>query len=487
MEDHQASSLKIGKKAFFSAFFIILALMLVSGVLTRVVPAGSYERAIENGREMVVPGSFAYVNSPVFPIWRWFTAPVEVLFAKGNIVVITIIIFLVFVGGSFTILEKGNILKTLLSKLVVRFMDRKYLLMGLIIFFFMFSGAVLGIFEAMVPLVIFIVPLAHILGWDSLTGLGMSLLALAFGFSAAITNPFTIGVAQKIAELPLFSGAWLRIIFFCVVYVCVFLFVRNHARKVEQNPEKSIVYDEDTKLKETFSAEAIIQTEDSDANPAIKKAIIFFSLVIGFAVAFIIVTSQIPAISFLAFPVVGLLFLVAGVGSGLLAGMGIQNVFKAFSEGALNMLPGVVLIMMAISIKHIITSGGIMDTILFGASSYISTASPYQAVFLVFALTMGMNFFIGSASAKAFLMMPILTPLADLVGITRQVTVLAFDIGDGFSNMLYPSNPLLMIALGFTVVSYPKWIKWTLKLQGVVLAISLAFMGFAVWVGYGPF
>jgi uncharacterized ion transporter superfamily protein YfcC len=487
MDDHQASSIKIGKKAFFSAFFIILALMLVSGILTKVVPAGSYERVIENGREMVVPGSFQYVASPDFPVWRWFTSPVEVLFAKGNIVVITIIVFLVFVGGSFTILEKGDILKILLSKLVVKFMDRKYLLMGLVIFFFMFSGAVLGIFEAMVPLVIFIVPLAHTLGWDSLTGLGMSLLALAFGFSAAITNPFTIGVAQKIAELPLFSGAWLRIIFFIVVYVCVFWFVSRHAKKVERDPGASLVFEEDTKLKETFAAQAVIREQDSAPNPALKRAIIFFSLVIGFAVVFIIVTSQMPSISFLAFPVVGLLFLVAGVGSGLLAGMGPRSVFRAFSEGTKNMLPGVVLILMAISIKHIITSGGIMDTILFGASSYISTASPFQAVFLVFALTMGMNFFIGSASAKAFLMMPILTPLADLVGITRQVTVLAFDIGDGFSNMLYPSNPLLMIALGFTVVSYPKWIKWTLKLQGIVLAISLAFMGFAVWVGYGPF
>ena len=137
MENQQASAIKIGLKAFVSAFLILLVLMLVSGILTRVIPAGSYERIIENSREMVVPGSFTYSANPDFPVWRWFTAPVEVLFAKGNIVVITIIVFLVFVGGSFTILEKGHILKVLLSKLVVKFMDRKYLLMGLVIFFFM--------------------------------------------------------------------------------------------------------------------------------------------------------------------------------------------------------------------------------------------------------------------------------------------------------------------------------------------------------------
>ena len=167
-----------------------------------------------------------------------------------------------------------------------------------------------------------------------------------------------------------------------------------------------------------------------------------------------------------------------------MAGMGAGNVFGAFWEGTRNMLPGVVLILMAISIKHIITSGGIMDTILYGASRYISTASPYQAVFLVFMLTMIMNFFIGSASAKAFLMMPILTPLADLVGITRQVTVLAFDIGDGFSNILVPTQAVIVGALAMAAVPYDRWLRFILPFMIKIWIVGSLALVVAVWIGY---
>ncbi|MFW6294030.1 MAG: hypothetical protein ACOC7V_17155, partial [Spirochaetota bacterium] len=149
--------------------------------------------------------------------------------------------------------------------------------------------------------------------------------------------------------------------------------------------------------------------------------------------------------------------------------------------------PGIVLILMAMSVKHIVESGGIMDTLLFRASDLIAGSSSLVAAFLVYAVTLVMNFFIGSASAKAFLMMPILTPLADLVGITRQTAVLAFGFGDGFSNMIYPSNALLIIALGFTVVSFPRWLRWTIGLQAVVFLLSMLFLAFAAIVGFGPF
>jgi uncharacterized ion transporter superfamily protein YfcC len=129
----------------------------------------------------------------------------------------------------------------------------------------------------------------------------------------------------------------------------------------------------------------------------------------------------------------------------------------------------------------------IMDTILYGAAELIRRSPPMTAAFLVYATTLGMNFFIGSASAKAFLMMPLLTPLADLVGITRQTAVLAFDFGDGFSNMVFPTNALLLIALSFSVVGYTKWMRWTWKLQVVILAVTSLFLAFAVKTGFGPF
>lgn len=477
------SVIKIGKRAFILAFGIILALIIVSGILTKVVPPGSYDRITLDGREQVVPGSFRYTDDVDYPAWRWITAPVEVLFAPGNIAVITIILFLVIVGGAFTVLERGDILAALLRIVAVRMRQRRYLLLALIQAFFMVSAAVLGIYEAMVPLIVFVVPLAHMLGWDSLTGLGMSLLPLAFGFAAAVTNPFTIGVAQTIAELPLFSGAWLRIVFFVLVYTIVFLFVRRYARKIERSPERSLVWVEDQRIRNSVAMPNVHDTMSA----GLRRALVFFGGSMAVAVVFIIVTAQIPALSILAFPLMTILFLVGGIGAGLLSGLRRREVGHAFLRGALNMLPGVILIMMSMSVKHIVTSGGIMDSILHSIAGFISQHPPIGAAFLMYAATLVMNFFIGSASAKAFLMMPILTPLADLVGVTRQTAVLAFGFGDGFSNMVYPTNALLIIGLSFTTVSWPRWIRWTIPLQALILALTVAFLSFAVTIEFGPF
>ena len=475
--------IRIGKQAFLLAFFIILALMVVSGILTQVVPAGSYQRITTEGRIEVVPGTFTYQDAPDYPMWRWITAPVEVLVAPGNTAVIAIIVFLVFVGGSFAVLERGDVLGAFLRVVAARMRHRRFLLMALVQLFFMISGAVLGIFEAMVPLIVFVVRLSHMLGWDSLTGLGMSLLPLAFGFAAAVTNPFTIGVAQTIAEVPLFSGAWLRLIFLVVVYSIVVWFVRRHAKRVEERPEHSLVYAADQHLRSVVRDQEI----STELAPPLRRALVWFGSAMGLAVGFIVITAQSPALSLAAFPLMALLFLVGGLGAGRLSGLQWRDVGTAFAGGTRNILPGVLLIMMSMSVKHIVQSGGIMDTLLFRAAQFISQHPPVTAGFLMYGATLVMNFFIGSASAKAFLMMPILTPLADLVGITRQTAVLAFGFGDGFSNMVYPTNALLIIGLSLTTVAYPTWLRWTLPLQIIVLGLTSAFLFFAVSVGYGPF
>ncbi|HUX19727.1 MAG TPA: Na+/H+ antiporter NhaC family protein [Spirochaetia bacterium] len=486
MENMQKTALRVGKRAFILAFFILLALMILSGILTRVIHPGSYDRVVSNGIERVVAGSYHLQARSSYPIWRWFTAPFEVLFSPGNITAITIIVFLLFVGGAFTILERGGLLEALLTMIVRRFSARKYLVIPIIAFVFMVLASVLGVYESLVPLIILIVPLAHRLGWDSMTGLGMSLLPLAFGFSAAITNPFTIGVAQSIAGLPLFSGAWLRVIFFVVIYLLVVLFVLRHAKRVERDPKLSPVYVEDEPLR-AHAGEVDKNVGASAMSVGVRRGILWFAVSVSVALIFTLVTSRSSSLSDIAFPLMALLFLVGGIGGGLFGGMGAKRVFSSLLSGSLNMLPAVLLILMALSVKHIVDSGHITDTILNRISASIASAPRFLAAFLVYIFTLVMNFFIGSASAKAFLMMPILAPLADLVGITRQTTVLAFDFGDGFSNMIFPTNALLIIALGLTVVSYPKWMRWTIGLQAVVFVVTLVFLLIAVAIRFGPF
>lgn len=480
------TSLAIGKKAFIIATLIILLLMMVSGVLTKTLPAGSYDRKVINERTMIVADSYRQIERPNYPVWRWFTAPFEILVTEGNNTVITIILFLVLISGSIAILEKAGVMRDIVNRLVFKFKDRKYLLMAIMIFLFMFLSSFLGIYEGMIPMIIFIVPLSYSFGWDSLTGLGISLLPLAFGFAAAVTNPFTVAIAQEIAELPIYSGSWLRIIFFAVIYCFLFLFVYFYAKKIEKNPLKSIVYKEDLTKKELLKA----NSKNDKANAVsedLKKALVWFSVCMLIAISFIILTSFIPTISDYSFPFMAIMFLIGGIGSGRFAKLDGKQIVRAFCSGFLGIVPGIVLILMAYSVKYIIDMGKITDTILNSAATWIENATTLGAAFLIYLITFIMNFFVGSASAKAFLMMPILSPLADIVGITRQTAVLAFDFGDGFSNMLFPSNALLLIALSFTVVSYPKWLRWTIPIQIFILIVTSLFLVFAVYINFGPF
>jgi uncharacterized ion transporter superfamily protein YfcC len=481
----ERSGAQISTKAFVQSALILLAFMILSGILTRVVPAGSFSRFEEAGRVLIDPGSYQAATRPEYPIWRWLTAPVEVLWGDDSLLVIVISLFILMVGGAFAVLEQSGILRSALGGIVTRFGDRKYLLLLLISFFFMVLGAFFGIFEEVVPLVPLALSLSYYLGWDALVGLGMSILATNLGFSAAITNPFTIGVAQELAGLPLFSGTWLRIPIFILIYAALGFFLVRYAKKVERTPESSLVYDEEQSSAQ--KGQPLDLSQAIERTPGIRRATIWFSVFLVLIIGTLIGAPFVRFISDYALPLVGLFFLVGGVGAGLIASPDKKSVWKALGQGVAGIAPGILLILMAVSIKHIVVSGGIMDTILHWAAGVFQGANPFVSAVLIYLLALVIEFFVASGSAKAFLMMPILLPLADLVGVTRQLTVTAYCFGDGFSNMIYPTNPVLLISLGLTVVAYPKWLRWTLPLWGLILLITLAFLGIGVVIGYGPF
>jgi uncharacterized ion transporter superfamily protein YfcC len=217
------------------------------------------------------------------------------------------------------------------------------------------------------------------------------------------------------------------------------------------------------------------------------RALVWFLGATVLILVVLVASPIVPALSDLALPLVGVIFLIGGVGAGLLSGTGGRNVLAGLARGVVSILPAVPLILMAVSVKHIVVQGGIMDTILFAASRPFAAASPFLAALLIYGLALIIEFFVASGSAKAFLMMPILLPLADLIGVTRQVTVTAYCFGDGFSNLVYPTNPVLLICLGLTVVSFPKWLRWSLGLWMWILLATIGFLGLAVAIGYGPF
>jgi len=480
----QKAGAQISQRAFIQSLVILFILMVTAGILTIVVPSGQYDRIQIDGRETIDPASFQFVEKPDYPIWRWFLAPLEVLGSSSGLTVIVIIVVLFFAGGAFAVLDKTGTLRAFIGRIVRRFRDRKYTLLWIVSLAFMFLGATLGTFEEVVLLVPVMIALSYSLGWDALVGLGMSILATNMGFSAAILNPYTLGVAQQLAGLPLFSGAWFRILIFIVIYLIFMRFLSAYARKIDRDPGSSLVHGEDQAEREKYkSVDAAFAQEDPQQNRAMN----FFGLFLIFILLSMLAGPFVPAISDYALPLVGVLFLVGGLGAGFLSGADSKTVWRGLIEGLVGLAPSVPLILMAASIRYIIDSGGVTDTILHAAAEPFTQLGAFPAALVVYVLALGIEFFIASGSAKAFLMMPIVLPLADLIGVTRQTAVLAYIFGDGFSNLAYPTNPVLLISLGLTVVSYPKWIRWTARLWLWVMLATVLFLGIAVAIHFGPF
>jgi len=476
------SGAQISIKAFLQAVAIIFFLMMAAGILTRLVPAGQYTRVEVDGRQVIDATSFTFIERPNYPVWRWFTAPFEVLGAEGNITVIAIILFILLVGVAFAVMDKSGILKSVISRIIKSFGGRKYAMMLVITLFFMALGAFFGIFEEVIPLVPIIIALAFSLGWDSLIGLGMSILATNVGFSMAVFNPFTIGVSQKLAGLPMFSGALPRVMLFIVGYVILALFLHTYAEKIDKHPEASPVFQEDQKERIRLGSFELEKNDD----PRMRAAIVFLAIFFVLILAVLVASPFITFLSDYALPLTGLLFVIGGIGAGLVAGVG-KAVWKAVWDGFLGIAPAVPMLMMAASVRYIVQMGGILDTILHGASSLTAGLNPFTAALAVYGLTLVMELFITSGSAKALLLIPILMPLADLVHINRQIAVSAYCFGDGFSNLVYPTNAALLITLSLTVVPYHKWVKFLLPLWLWIFLATVAFLGLAVVFGYGPF
>jgi uncharacterized ion transporter superfamily protein YfcC len=322
------------------------------------------------------------------------------------------------------------------------------------------------------------VALAYSLGWDALTGLGMSLLAVGFGFSTGVCNPFTVGVAQELAGLPMFSGIWMRLLTFVLIYGLLMAFLIPYAKRIERNPKRSAVYDP-AMIERWVSLRC-----EFVADKKKDRALVWFACILGAGILMILSSSFVPFLQDIIMPAIGLVFLLAGTISSLVSGMGLKKYLKSFAKGMLNILPAVLLILMANSIRYTMLESRILDTILFKVVTLTQNAHSGVVVLLIYALALIMELFISSGSAKAFLLMPLISPIADLSGISRQISVLAYAFGDGFSNVFYPTNPVLLISLGIVGISYGKWFKWSAKIQLAILALTCGLLLFANAIGY---
>lgn len=462
------NTLNISTKSFITAIAVIFVLMVAAYILTLVIPGGVYVRMEDANGHLVVDtaGGFSYVDGGI-PFWKWILSPVLVLGASGSGTLIAVIAFLLVIGGVFNSLDRCGLMKYMLDRIAHRFSAVRYRLMALIILFFMAMGAMIGSFEECVPLVPIVVAMAVSLGWDALTGVGMSLLAVGCGFASGVCNPFTVGVAQQLAGLPMFSGAGMRLLSFLLIYLLLFVFIRHYAKRIEK--PLSLVQAEDT-----FTSAS-----------AMDRALLCFGAILGSGILLVLCSGFIPALQDYTMIIVAVMFLAAGIVSTLVSGMSGRELGKTFLDGVLSILPAVLMILMASSIKFTLEEAHVLDTILHEAVLLAESLPKWAVILFIYLIVLVMNFFIPSGSAKAFMLIPLIVPMAQIFGISSQLCILAFAFGDGFSNVFYPTNPALLISLGLADVSYGHWFKWSWKFQILNLILTSLLLLFGLAVGYG--
>jgi len=470
--------INISKKGFLSVVIILTGLIIVAGILTYVIPAGTFQR----DGNLIISGTFEFSTiSDGYPIWRWLLAPIEVLGSDDGLSIIMISLFLLILGGTFTLMEKTGGIHVILKRLINRFKDRKYVLLRIVVLAFMLFGAFFGIFEESVALMPIMIILSLSLGWDTLTGIGMTVLAAGFGFASGITNPFTVGVASDIAGINILSGVGYRLIVFVLMYVLLSSFLVYHAKKIEKDPTKSLTFEDDQKKARNFDVNGTIafKNETTIFRAYVTMFIVLLVFIIGISIIDLVSNISLPTIPFMA-----LTFLIGGLTAGYLVTKDFRFTLKKFGAGMLSVAPAVLLIMMAASVKYIIVQGNVMDTILYYLADALSGQTPVVGILLIYGLVLFVEFFIGSGSAKAYLIIPLLIPLVALVGYSSELAILAFIFGDGYTNMLYPTNGVLLIGLSMAGINYGKWFKWTWVLQLITLLLTIVFLLVGLWIGY---
>lgn len=470
-------------------FPLLTGVIAVVSLLSWVVPSGSFERVEQDvggfTRELVVPGSYAELPKQITlqgalltgEVAEGMAAPVSLqgflsAVPRGLEEAADIIFFIFVMGGVFGILRETGVITATLSWLTTRFRERAWVLVVLLSVLMGVGGSTLGMGEEFLPLVPVFLLLAASLGYDRIWGLSIVILSSGVGFAAATTNPFTVNVAQKIAELPLNSGIGLRIGFFACAMVLMLVHVLRYGRRVKADPSSSLVAG--------IEGPAVNPDEARLDTPfTARHGLILVSCFALFGGIMVAVQTLHWWLNDMAGGFLAMGLVAAGIG-----GLGVARATKAFIHGLNEMVVAALVVGFARGIVVVMTDAQILDTVVSACAGVLDDASPHVAVqgMLLFQTTL--NFFIPSGSGQAAVTMPLMAPLADLLGVSRQTAVLAFQCGDGFSNMIIPTSGTLMAMLLMAKVPYDRWLRYVGPLFLQLVLLSMVFLVVAVLTGY---
>jgi uncharacterized ion transporter superfamily protein YfcC len=510
-------------------YVIVFSIVALCAVLTWVVPGGAFERETVsvNGidRSVVIPGSFHYTEKNP-QTWQLFSALFDGFVDKADIIV-----FILIIGGAFWIMNESKAIDVAIGS-VLRFTGRMgkrgvikrigvdNLIFLLIMTMFSFFGAVFGMSEETIAFTVIFVPLAVSMGYDSIVGVSLCFVAAALGFAGAFLNPFTIGIAQGLSDLPLFSGLEYRLIMWVVISAAGFAYILRYARRIKKDPSRSPVRRDDDYWRKLHS-ETEVKIDYHTPVSAWVIWIILIAVMVIFSVthpmtglsfgegvlnlpaiplltALFVVTGWLTLRKSVHFFVIDLLmftifFLITGVmgygwyimeiatlffAMGLATGIAMSydanRITKLFLDGVKDIQSAALIVGLAGGIVIILQNGNIIDTLLYKVSESISGTGKMASVSMMYLVQNLINLVMPSGSAKAALTMPMMSQFSDLIGISRQATVVAFQLGDGFTNMITPTSGVLLGVLSVARIPYEKWFKWVLPF--IVLLLVLGFL-----------
>lgn len=451
-------------------YILLFALIAICSILTYIIPAGTYDMMMVDKREVVNASTFHNVAQTPVTLMQFLTAV-----PRGMQESAQIIFFIFIVGGTMAIIQETKSIEAGMGRLIKAMKNASILIIPIVMLFFSVCGSVFGMAEETIPFIPIFVSLCLAMGFDSITGVALVFCGAGAGFAGAFMNPFTVQVAQGIAELPLLSAMWFRIIIYaCFVALAIF-FVMRYALKVRKNPQLSSMHAYDQTREDSVDLDELPNFGGKE-----KAILIIFVLAIILLVFGVVkwkwYMDEIAALF------LGMSFIVA-----IIARMGFNNYANVLGKGMADIASGALVVGFARGILVVMTDGQILHTILHAAAEGLSKLPSMISAVGMYIFQCLLNFIVPSGSGQAAVSIPIMAPLGDLVGVTRQTATIAFQLGDGISNIFTPTSGYFMAGLAIAKVPWSKWAKWILPLIGLEYLLGAIFVVIAQAMQLGPF
>lgn len=458
------------KLAVPHVYILLLGLILIGAVLSYIIPAGQYDMTMVGSREVIDAETYHVIEQTPVSLMQFLSAV-----PRGMSESAQIIFFIFIIGGVFAVLQETRAIEAGIGKLLKVLKGKTLVIIPVIFFLFSMGASAFGMSEETIPFVPIMVSLCIAMGYDSITGAAIVLCGSAAGYAGAFLNPFTVQVAQSIAGLPILSGMAYRIVMFIVIVAATAACIMLYAVKIKKNPLKSSMYEIDKNRKD------VIDLDHLQEFGIKEKAILLVFLLTIVLLVYGVITwgwymDEIVALFF------GMSLVIAAI-----AGMSPNTYAELLGKGMAEIASGALVVGFARGVLVIMTDGNILHTVLHATATLLGNLPSMVSALGMYVFQCLLNFIVPSGSGQAAVSIPILAPLSDLVGVTRQTSCIAFQIGDGISNALTPTSGTLMAALAFAKIPWAKWAKWILPLVGIQYLIGAAFVVIAQMIGIGPF